>query len=194
MATPTDCDLCGMTMQRGTNRVGGANVCDVCLASDITDLLARRGFALQTKRWVSKATRSEDSDRHYCRVTGSAPIKADMTATFSREQGSAILGWLLGRKGSNDLQVGDSLFDDAIRIDTGTEDGARALLAHQGLQAIIMDAVDEFGDIAFVQTVDGMRVTVTSCWSEGSSLPESTRQHCTIGVALHQLEAASRDG
>lgn len=178
-------------MLRGTNRVGGADVCDLCMSSDISDVLSRRGLRLETERWVSKASRSEDSDRHYCRVTGVAPIHVGLAARFSREQGTSLLGWLTGRKGSNDLQVGDSLFDDAIRIDTTTEEPARRLLGHEGLQSIIMDAVDEFGDIAFSAVADGTEVTVTSCWVEGSRLPESTRQHCTIGLALHHLQDAA---
>ena len=179
------CDLCREALIKAANRTCGLDLCDPCYTSSLRQRLAPRGFVIELEKWVSKSNSDDGVSTHHTRVTGTVRSSIQPRAAFTREALGTRIKRFFGR---GDLEVGDSLFDDNIWVDTDTEEQTRAMLAEVGLQDVIFEAVNDFGGIRFSPAEGGCTVMVHSTWNKNQVTPDVFSHQRVVSSALHYLE------
>lgn len=122
----------------GLNRVGGANVCDPCYLGAAQARVRERGWVLEIEQW--EVVVNKEGDRlYYTRAAITLPLRLHVDLKCRRRVG--VLGLLMGLLPR--VKVGDELFDDHVYARSSTTRAARALLADEGVQSIVLDMLGE---------------------------------------------------
>lgn len=184
------CGLCGEIAETGhAHRSCGLDLCDGCFLGAVEKRVGHRGFEIARRSWTTRS-KSDDSNEvfFHVEITGEIQTPLRVHMRFSKEGvGERLRKWL-GR--SEEIQVGDDLFDDHVLISSETPELARVVLASEGQQSVVMEAMADLQGIDFDPTPDGCRVTVhTSTSSKSSTAPSG--QARTVALALHHLQQAS---
>lgn len=182
------CALCEDELSGPGQRTCGVELCWACYGGDLRERLRPRGFVIEEKTWTSSPSSADGQIIYNTRVTGVVAIHSVPRAIFSRESLGTKLVKFFGR---HEIQVGDSLFDDAIWVDTDTPEITAHLLRHEGLQSVVLDAVHELGALQLQPVPGGCQASVFTTHSSGAQLPPATGHQRTIALALLHLQAAA---
>lgn len=184
------CGLCRTEIDADAHRAGCVDLCDYCFGGDIVERMRHeRGFELIEKSWVEKSNNENGGTWVHTQVTGKVALPVSLSAHFSREGLGTRIRKFLGVL-RDEVQAGDELFDDAVLVETTTDDATRRALHSEGLQMVILDAISEYNAIRFRAVSDGCEVTVASAQGSKSREPAKTGHQRTVALALHHLEDA----
>ena len=147
-------------------------------------------MALTEERWTDRTYVNGSLVVHYnTKVVGTVAAAQAPRGHFCREGiGTRIVKFFGGHR--DEPQTGDSLFDDMILVQADTPELVRQMLAHDGIQAVIMDAVGDFGNIRFEEAPNGdAMVTVRSLMTNDPDSTLKTGEQAVVAVALRHVQA-----
>jgi hypothetical protein len=179
------CDLCQGRLYTPGHRSCGLELCDDCLlGGNVGERVSHRGFRITQRIWTETSKNDSSSRTHHTEVTGFVATTLRVHLRFNHESFVERIGKWLGTK---ELQVGDDLFDDAVFVVTQTPALAKQVLAIEGQQMVVLEALSELGTIKFDPADDGCQVTIHSAISSKASVHPSTGQQRAVACALHHL-------
>jgi hypothetical protein len=137
MAGPTNCELCGDTLDGGHDRVGGLALCRRCWLGDVRSLVAARGWTLWSEH-AEYAEELDDSDLRYrtiVRITIAAASDLDLVGE-RRRWWSALKGLVRRRARSR-----DPLVESHVRVWTTAPARVEAFLRGDGVEGSVMEVL-----------------------------------------------------
>lgn len=163
------CELCLAEIPDSPFRAAGMDICRICWTGGLDQACAAWGLRMDAKHWTEWVSSGSDSSnrvlRQYSEVRIDLCTRNPATARFDREHPPPKWIRWLGLGGAKDLQIGDPLFDDYVRINP-FEGDVLGLLADEGLQTGISTVTAEGGrveighDYVFVRQSQGESAVV----------------------------------
>jgi hypothetical protein len=175
------CGLCGANpSDRREVRVGELALCAPCHRAEFGTRLEARGIAYRERRWI----RYHDGGAHRCyyiELAVGVPFDLGLQMELTPEGPLSGLGKLFSRE----LQTGDGIFDDAVKVGTATPDLAAAVLAISGARDAIIDILSN----THALHVEGNVAWVLELGSLANKVPDTRALARALAALLHHLRA-----